>query len=179
MRRVRILLRALGPAGVVGIGILLFGIAFHAGTIGPAERELSALRLAAARGSALGAERTVAGGPSAADLHRFYRLFPTLDRLPDELEHLYGLARASRVELLRAEYSLEDGAAPLTAYRVTLPVRAPYPRIREFIGRALQAMPIVAIDVLRFERKRSGDSEVDAQLRLTMYFRSATKDVLP
>lgn len=178
MRRVRILLRALGPAGVVGIGVLLFSIAFYTGTIRPAEKELSALRLAAARGSALDAERTAAGGPSAADLHRFYSLFPTLDRLPDELEQLYGLARAARVELQRAEYILEDRAAPLTAYRVTLPVRAPYPRIREFIGSALQAMPVVAIDALRFERKRSADAEVDAQLRLTMYFRSATKDGL-
>lgn len=176
MKRIGLRLQALGLAGVAGIGVLFFCAAFYASAIRPAEHELRALRLAAERGSSPAAERGAAGGSRAAEFQRFYRLFPTLDRLPDELERLYGLARAARVELLRADYRLEDRGAPLAAYRVTLPVRAPYPRIRDFIGTALQSMPMVAIDGLRFERKKTDDPEVDAQLRLTVFFRTANED---
>ncbi|HLX81141.1 MAG TPA: hypothetical protein VKS43_11205 [Burkholderiales bacterium] len=173
MKRLHLLLQALGPAGVAGIGVLLFCTAFYGSAIRPAERELGALRLAAARPAA---GRVAAGDPRAAEFQRFYRLFPALERLPDALERLYALARGSGVELRRADYQLEDRGGPLAAYRVTLPLRAPYPRIREFIGAALQSMPILALDALRFERKKTDDPEVDAQLRLTMYFRRSTEE---
>ena len=42
------------------------------------------------------------------DLQRFYLAFPAMDRLPDELERLYGLARASRLDPSQAEYRLEQ-----------------------------------------------------------------------
>ncbi len=77
---------------------------------------------------------------------------------------------------MHADYRLEELDAPLAAYRVTLPLRAPYARIREFIGSTLQSMPMVAIDALRFERRKTVDPEIDAQLRLTVYFRSAYED---
>ena len=175
MKRIGLLLQALGPAGVAGIGVLFFCAAFYASAVRPAAHELRALRLAAERGLSPAAERAPADG-SRAEFQRFYRLFPTLDRLPDELERLYGLARAARVELRRADYRLEDRGTALVAYRITLPVRAPYPRIRDFIGGTLQSMPMVAIDALRFERKKTDDPEVDAQLRLTVFFRTANEE---
>ncbi|HEY8069140.1 MAG TPA: hypothetical protein VIF38_09640 [Burkholderiales bacterium] len=176
MKRLHLLLQALGPAGVAGIGVLLFCAAFYVSAIRPAKRELGALRLAAARAAPPATGRVAAGDPRAAEFQRFYRLFPVLEQLPDALEHLYALARGSGVELRRADYQLEDRGGPLAAYRVTLPLRAPYPRIREFIGTALQSMPILALDALRFERKKTDDPEVDAQLRLTMYFRRSTEE---
>jgi hypothetical protein len=161
----------LGPAGVAAIGVLLFCIAFQAGALRTAERDLGAMRLSAAQGDSPGAEDS-----RATDLERFYRLFPALGHLPDELDRLYGTARAAGVELLRADYRLDDSSAPLAAYRVTLPLRAPYPRIREFIGATLQSMPGVAIDALRFERRKNDAAEVDAQLRLTLYFRTTDEE---
>lgn len=165
------LLEALGPAGVAACGVLVFAIAFYAGTIRPAERDLGSLRLAVERGAA-----PVAGGPRAAELQRFYLLFPTLDRLPEELQRLYALARGAGVELQRADYRLEESGSPLAAYRLTLPLRAPYPRLREFIGSTLQSMPAVAIDALRLERKKTDAPEVDAQLSLTIFFRDTNED---
>lgn len=175
MKRLRVLLVALGPAGIVGIGVLLFGIAFYGSAVKPAERELSALRLAAEHNATPAAPRA-AGTSRAAQLQRFYGLFPGLDRLPGELLRLQGLARAAGVELLHADYRLDELGSPLAAYRVTLPVRAPYPRIRQFIGGILQEMPVVAIDALRFERRKPDDADVDAQLRLTVYFRGAIEE---
>ena len=101
-----------------------------------------------------------------------YRLFPPLTKLPDELGRLYGLARAAHLELLQGEYRLEGGGGPLTAYRIALPLRGPYPRIREFLQATLETMPIASIDALQFERKKVTDDQLQAQLRLTLYFRS-------
>jgi hypothetical protein len=171
MKRLRVLLEALGPAGIVAIGILLFAVAFYASAIRPAERELSAQRLAAERGSA-----PAAGGSQVEELQRFYRLFPALHQLPDETAHLYALARDAGVELPRADYRLEKSGAALIAYHVTLPVHAPYLRIRQFVGSVLKSMPTVAIDALRFERKKSDDPDVNAYLHLTVYFRNADED---
>lgn len=172
MRRLRLLIRALGPAGVSGVAILLAYAAFEVTAIRPAERELSALRSAEQAPSPAGRS----GPPQEAEFRRFYRQFPTLDQLPDQLERLYGLARAAHVDLMRADYRLEDRGAPLAAYHITLPLHAPYPQLRAFIGATLQSMPTVAIDALSFERKKTGDSGVDAQLRLTAYFRTSAEE---
>lgn len=173
MKRLHALLQTLGPAGVAAIGVLLFCVAFHAGALRTVERELSALRATAARDTSPAALRAPADGTRGADLQRFYHLFPPLQELPGEIERLHGMARAAGVELLRADYRLEDREAPLAAYRVTLPLRAPYPRIRDFAGSVLQSMPSAAIDALRLERRKADETELNAQLSLTLYFRTA------
>jgi len=169
------MLESIGPVGIAGIGVLLFAFALYQSAIKPAEGELNALRTAVERGASPDARRA-SGATRAAELQRFYALFPTLDALPGELARLQALGTAAGVEMLRADYRLDGLGAPLAAYRVTLPLRATYPRIRQFIGSILQAMPIVAIDALRFERRNAGEPEVDAQLRLTVYFRSANEE---
>jgi hypothetical protein len=109
---------------------------------------------------------------SAGDLRRFYGNFPAMQKLPDELERLYGLARAARLDLLRGEYRLERRGRGLASYRVTLPMRGTYPQIREFVGSSLKQMPYAALDGLRFERRKVGDGQVEAQVRLIVYFRT-------
>ncbi len=173
MRRVEILLAELGPWGIAAIGVLLFCAAFEVGALRPAEQELATLRLAAQRRGALDAARAQPAAAQQQGYQRFYALFPPLEQLPGELERLYGLAREAGVDLPRAEYRLDDRGAPLAAYRVSLPLRGPYPRIRAFLGATLQAMPTAAVDALLLERKRPDDAEIDAQLRMTLYFRAA------
>ena len=179
MRRLRALLQVLGPPGIAAAGVLLFCGAFALGALLPAERELTALRSALASRTALAADRAAANAQRGDGYGRFYGLFPPLDKLPDELEQLYQLARAAQLDVRQASYRLEDRGGHLAAYRITLPLRGSYPRIRHFIGSALQAMPTLAIDALRFERKRSDDVEIDAELRLTAYFRTANQDPSP
>lgn len=168
MKRLENLLAELGPLGIAAVGVLLFCLTFDVGALRPTERELAALRQAAAR------ERPAS--PTEERYQRFYALFPPLEQLPEELERLYGLARAAGVDLPRADYRLEDRDAPLAAYRVTLPVRGPYPRIRAFLGATLQAMPTAAVDALLLERKKPGDAEIEARLRMTLYFRAAGRE---
>lgn len=59
-------------------------------------------------------------------------------------------------------------------YRITLPVRTSYTQIRYFVSFILKEIPTVSIDGLRFERKKISETQLDAQIRLTLYFRPVT-----
>jgi hypothetical protein len=170
MRTLRRLLDALGPAGVAGLGVLLFCVPFYFSAFAPAQAELARRSTAAKRLPA----QPVALIDGSSELERFYGRFPRLDRLHGELEALYAHARASNVQLLQGEYRLESKAGELTAYHITLPVRGSYPQLRQFVGRVLKGMPTASLDALRFERKKAADAQLEAQVRLTIYLRRGT-----
>jgi hypothetical protein len=179
VNRVQEWLRALGPTGVIGIGVLIFCIPFYFSAVRPAERELQAQRLVAERLRARVPFQPVASEGRAEELRRFYNLFPPLEKLPDQLELIYGLARAAKLELLQGEYRLEKPPVGLAYYRINLPLRGSYAQIRQFIGSTLKSMPVASLEALRFERKRVGDTRIEAQIRLTVYFRPANEGDAP
>jgi hypothetical protein len=170
--RFRAIARRIGVAGISGIAILFACAAFYAAALRPAERELAAQRDA----SRPGASRPAALDVQGDDLRRFYALFPPAEKLPDEVERLFALARASNLQLLQGEYRTERRPAGLIAYRVVLPVRGSYAQIRAFVGELLTGMPIASLDALRFERKKSAEAQLDAQLRITIHFRPAEEN---
>jgi hypothetical protein len=169
MRRLRRILEALGAPGVIGIGVLVFCLPFYLASVAPAEREVAKRSAAAAKTTRL-AGQPVSAPDGAADLERFYRRFPTLDALQSELEAIYAHARASRLQLAQGEYRLEKGVG-LAAYRVTLPVRGSYAQVRQFVGHVLKDMPTASLDAVRFDRRKAGDAQLEAQVRLTIYLR--------
>lgn len=169
MRRLRRILEALGAPGVIGIGVLVFCLPFYLASVAPAEREVAKRSAAAAKTTRL-AGQPVSAPDGAADLERFYRRFPTLDALQSELEAIYAHARASKLQLAQGEYRLEKGAG-LAAYRVTLPVRGSYAQVRQFVGHVLKDMPTASLDAVRFDRRKAGDAQLEAQVRLTIYLR--------
>jgi len=169
VRRLRRILEALGAPGVIGIGVLVFCLPFYLASVAPAEREV-ARRIAAAAKTTRLAGQPVSAPDGAADLERFYRRFPTLDALQSELEAIYAHARASKLQLAQGEYRLEKGVG-LAAYRVTLPVRGSYAQVRQFIGHVLKDMPTASLDAVRFDRRKAGDAQLEAQVRLTIYLR--------
>jgi hypothetical protein len=169
VRRLRRLLEALGAPGVIGIGVLVFCLPFYLASVAPAEREVAKRSAAAAKTTRL-AGQPVSAPDGAADLERFYRRFPTLDALQSELEAIYAHARASKLQLAQGEYRLEKGVG-LAAYRVTLPVRGSYAQVRQFVGHLLKDMPTASLDAVRFDRRKAGDAQLEAQVRLTIYLR--------
>ena len=175
MNRAQDWLRALGPTGVVGIGVLIFCLPFYFSAVLPAERELVAQRSLAERLRSRTPFQPVATEGRAEELRRFYNLFPPLERLPDTLEQIYAIAKVSNLELLQGEYRLEKPPVGLAFYRITLPLRGTYPQIRQFVGSTLKSMPVASLEGLRFERKRVGDTRLEAQIRLTVYFRPANE----
>ena len=171
MRLLRRVLEVLGAAGVVGLGVLLFAGAFFFSALDPAEREVRALALGAARLRTRTLAQPGAAGDPGDDLRRFYALFPPTERLSGELERLYALARTANLELQQGEYRLDAKSPGLAAYHISLPIRGAYPQIREFVAATLTEVPIASVDALRFERKKVGETSLEAQVRLTLYFR--------
>ena len=169
--RLEALLRRLGAAGVLGIGVLLACAGFYASTLAPLEAEAAAQRLALERLKARSPHRLVGSGGRGDDLQRFYSLFPPSAELTDQVERLHGLARRSGLDLAQGEYRLERRASGLWAYRITLPARGTYGQFRDFVGAVLKQMPIASLDALRFERKKALDTQLEGQLRLTVYAR--------
>ena len=169
--RLEALLRRLGLAGILGLGLLLACAGFYVSALAPLEAEAAAQRLALERLKARSPHRLLASSSRTDDLRRFYNLFPATGELTDELERLHGLARRSGLDLAQGEYRLERRASGLWAYRVTLPARGTYGQFRDFVGSVLKNMPIASLDALRFERKKAADTQLDGQLRLTLYAR--------
>jgi hypothetical protein len=151
VRRLRRILEALGAPGVIGIGVLVFCLPFYLASVAPAEREVAKRSAAAAKTTRL-AGQPVSAPDGAADLE------------------IYAHARASKLQLAQGEYRLEKGVG-LAAYRVTLPVRGSYAQVRQFIGHVLKDMPTASLDAVRFDRRKAGDAQLEAQVRLTIYLR--------
>ena len=98
---------------------------------------------------------------------------PPRGEAPEIVAKILEEAQASGVELPRGQYEYvpaRDGVA--ARYRMTFPVHASYPKLREFMDRTLVALPAVAVEGLRIERKAVGDNGVDAELKLAAYVRS-------
>jgi Tfp pilus assembly protein PilO len=169
--RLNALLRRLGAAGIVGLGVLLACAGFWFSELQPLEHEIAAQRSALERLRARTPYQPVGASGREAELRRFYNLFPSSAELPNELERLHRLARRAGLELAQGEYRLERRSAGLWAYRVTLPVRGSYPQLRDFLGTLLKDMPIASLDALRFERKKVVEAQLEAQLRVTLHVR--------
>jgi hypothetical protein len=169
--RIERLLRWLGLPGILGLGVLLACAGFYVSALAPLEEEAAAQRLALERLKARTPFRPVASGGRADELRRFYGLFPAAAELTDEVERLHGLARRAGLDLAQGEYRLERRDSGLWAYRVTLPARGAYGQFRGFVAAVLKSMPTASLDALRFERKKAAETQLEGQLRLTIYAR--------
>ena len=163
-------LRRLGPAGVLGIGVLLACAGFWSDALAPIEQQVRAERLALERLRNRTPYQPVSNGREE-ELQRFYSLFPPVAQLGGEVERLHALARKNGLELAQGEYRLERRAEGLWAYRITLPVRGNYSQFRGFLAAVLDGMPVASLDALRFERKKAFDAQLEAQVRLTIHAR--------
>lgn len=163
-------LRRLGPAGVLGVGVLLACAGFYSDALAPLEQQVRAERVALERLRTRTPYQPVANGRDE-ELQRFYSLFPSAAQLGGEIERLHRLARKSGLELAQGEYRLERRAEGLWAYRITLPVRGSYSQFRDFLSAVLAGMPVASIDALRFERKKALEAQLEAQVRLTIHAR--------
>jgi hypothetical protein len=175
-QRLNALLRRLGSAGVLGIGLLFGCAAFYASALAPLDEEIAAQKAALQHLQSRSLYRPASGGGRAEELRRFYNLFPPSERLTEETARLHRLGRAAGLDLAQGEYRLERRQSGLWAYRVTLPVRGTYPQLRDFLGAVLKDMPIASIEGVRFERKRAAETQLEAQVRVTVHVRPAGDD---
>lgn len=157
-------LRRLGIATLCGVAALVAAATIFMAYNLPQGNAVSALQAQVAHAPPVAA---IAGptGPTLASL-------PPRSDAPDVVGKIYEEAKAAGVELPRGQYEYvppRDGVA--ARYRLTFPVHASYPQIRGFLDRTLIALPAVAVEGLRIERKNVADGNVDAEVRFAAYVR--------
>ena len=158
----------LGTATLVGIAAVVAAATLFISSNLPQSAAVTALnsQLVGLAPLGKGAAAAAPGGSMLASL-------PPRADAPNVVAKILEEAKAAGVDLPRGQYEYvpaRDGVA--ARYRMTFPVRASYPRIREFMDRTLVALPAVAVEGLRIERKKVGDDSVDAELKLAAYVRS-------
>jgi hypothetical protein len=158
----------LGTAGLTGIALLLSAaVLFYANNL-PQSAAVAALQAQLARPAPRVRPPTAApaGATPLATL-------PTRGAAPSVVAKILEEAQASGVQLQRGEYEFIPARDGLAArYRMSFPVKTSYPKLRVFMDRTLLALPAVAVEGLRLERKSVGEDAIDGELKLSVFVRS-------
>jgi hypothetical protein len=182
----------LGPIGLGSLALLAVTAMFFSLVLKPLQEKNLALESSLARN----AGRSEAGVPAAAGgkLERFYDRLGTDQAPTDWLAKLYGIGKATGVELQSGSYrsvspatvsnnaSAGNGAPAAGAerpgasaggrierYEIVLPVAGSYPQLREFLKRALIEIPVLSLDQLTLKRESRDDGAVRAELKMTLH----------
>jgi len=159
-------LRRLGTTTLAGIAAMVTAVSVFVAYNLPQSQAVAALQGQLSRLATGGAVAAVT--PNGATLASL----PQRREAPEVVAKVYEEAKAAGIELPRGQYEYvpaRDGVA--ARYRMTFPVHASYPQIRSFLDRTLLALPAVAVEGLRIERKSVGDGSVDAEVKLAAYVR--------
>lgn len=175
----RRLTRAVGWPGAAAVALLVFGVIFHFQVTTPLREHIAEVRHDANDLRAKVATRRVASKAAVdpvGQLAEFYDFFPDGNAMADTLDSLNVAAAQENLTLEQGEYRLApESVGQLSRYDIALPVKGPYPRLRRFIARALRDNPSLALEGVSFNRQAAITIGVDAQVRMTLYFRGATK----
>lgn len=166
-------LGSLGWPGMVGIGLLSICPAFYFSAILPVQE-----RLASARNSVVALQEQMEhAGPGAGQrapeeqLDEFYRMFPESRNMPEYLEKIFSSARKQGISLDQGEYKVtRTKEGNLVSFQMTFPVKGDYPRIRKYLAALLADIPVLSLQQVQFKRQKVGNSLVDANIRLGLYF---------
>lgn len=157
-------LERLGRAGVVGIGCLLFSLAFYLGSVVPAQDALNQMlaetrELAAASARA----RSPGGAEDGAGAA------PAISEAPEVLKRLYGLAEKHRMLVEQVSYGIKTEAGG-RRLDVSFPLKLSYPVLRAYLSEALALTATASLDELSLQRASAEEANLDAQLRLSYRF---------
>jgi type IV pilus assembly PilO-like protein len=159
-----------GRSGVAGVALLLAAALFLFSTHLKVAAEVEALRADVA--TAQRQARTVAD--KVADPGTALRALPARTDMPEILRQLFNNATRAQLAVDTAKYEINaTKSSDVVRYQITFPVTGPYPQIRAFLDATLATMPAVALQDLAIDRKSIGDVDVEAQVRMTVYTRSA------
>jgi len=169
----RVFVRDIGLPGIIGLCLLLAsGPAWWAMVRAP-QREAAEIKadMAHLRARRLAAaDRVVALSP-AQQIERFRAVFPEADTTPAALARISRLAAANKVALASGDYRLaEERALGMVRYEVRYPVKGAWRDVFTLLAALLNEMPSLAIDEVVFKRESRNAAQVEAQLRLSLYF---------
>ena len=93
-------------------------------------------------------------------------------KAPELIKTVFAQAQKAGLSLAQAEYRLaENKQGGYLAYQMTLPVKGPYLKLREFIEGVLVEVPTAALEEVSFKRDGIGAASAEARLRLVFYLK--------
>ena len=110
-----------------------------------------------------------AGGSADARVAELYRVLKKEEAPTDWLAKLYGIGRATGIEMQQASYSTQQAAGRLSRYEIVLPVAGSYPQLRDFLQRATSEIPVLSVDQMTLRRESRKDGALNGELRLTLH----------
>lgn len=91
-------------------------------------------------------------------------------QLSDLLRQIAQLAKAKGLLIAQSEFqSSNEGHGGLRQQLVTLPVRASYPQLRQFVEELLLKFPGLSVDQLVLKRETVAQDRADVRLRLSLW----------
>jgi Tfp pilus assembly protein PilO len=167
-------LRRIGPPGWLGcLALLAAALYLVFGTLPTLDRldQLAARTAAAKARLAEGGAATGAAALSPAQrLAAFYREFPAGAKIPDVLARLHDIAEAQKLELEIGEYSLAKAqSGRLDQFRISFPVKGPYPQVRRFAADALAALPALSLESFSLRRDKVAEGSVDGRIVFLLF----------
>jgi hypothetical protein len=169
-----LLKNGLGWQGILGVLLLVAAYLFNMALLAPTEQRVAGLRtklstLTQGMKSQARAQEAEQQSPSVM-LEKFYAFFISNQSVTDKLAEIFSLAEANGLELRQGEYKLKsEKSVRLVQYQIAIPARGGYLQIRTFISQVLKKIPTASLDQIRFERKRAGDANVEAEIKFTLY----------
>lgn len=163
----------LGVVGIIGLGILAFCAMFQFSTIQLMQRQQAELQALATLKPPVEAKAKPEDALTHLDkqLTSFYKFFPERSDMSGQVENLFDTAKKYNLVLENGSYEVTRGAAhKLARCEVQLPVKGSYVQTREFLANVLQSMSNVALSAVSIQRQKIGDSTIDAQIKLTLYY---------
>lgn len=169
MKRLRwLVIRALdqfGWLGMAGAFILIPAVSYQFIQLSRPD----AIALAVDSGRRAVSPSTTLHGEVRAELEALDKMLKTAS-LEENLQALQDAGRAAGIELKRLDYRMaDDKGSRLRQYQIMAPITGSYPRVREFIGIALEKIPALALDHVSFQKRKLQDPSVDAELRFTLF----------
>jgi Tfp pilus assembly protein PilO len=174
MLRLNSAMTSLGAAGVVGLGLLVFGGAFYVSAVAPARDELTRLEARAARAGSNAARGATDAGDALASgveqLEKFQKRFPAFGEAPGLVLKLHTIAAANGLALETGEYRLiKDRDSTVARYQITLPLKGSYPQVRLFLAQLLDEVPALSLDEIAIKRDSVNARSAETRVRLTAY----------
>jgi hypothetical protein len=165
-------LMRLGVPGVAGLVSLAAALVFVFVLLIPARQSIEALKAHLSQ--------TMHFGPLPAahtsSPQQFAGTLPSRRQVPALLGTLLTQANDAGVVLEQGKYVFTPaGANQLARYSFEFPVKADYTSIRDFVNRALTAIPALGLDKLHIERKNIGDTAVSAEVGFVIYLKGDAK----